>query len=152
MRRYARITPGSLVEPKDASVAFHLRGADPWLASVRVAALRRELTAQLGDQADLIDGQKVLEIRPQGVNKGCIVAEVCGEGAAAGTSVFATGDDRTDEDMFAALGNDALTIRVGPGQSRARFRVATPFELRRLLMRIARPVPQAGVAAQSATE
>ena len=139
MLRYARLTPGSIVEPKDASVAFHLRGADPRLAAVRLLALRRELTAALGPQAELMDGVKVLEVRPTGVHKGCVVTSL--SPAPAGTAaILAAGDDRTDEDMFVALPPDALTIRVGPGATRARFRVASPFELRRLLMRLARPV------------
>ena len=37
--------------------------------------------------------------------------------------MLAIGDDRTDEDLFAALPPDAITIRVGPGPTRARFRL-----------------------------
>jgi trehalose 6-phosphate synthase/phosphatase len=150
MERYAKITPGTLVEPKDASVAFHHRGADPRLASVRLLALRRELDAALGPQAELMDGHKVIEVRPAGVLKGCV-----GRDGRAGiqppVAVLAAGDDRTDEDMFAALGTDALTIRVGPGATRARFRVGSPFELRRLLMRLASADP-AGPAAAAGRE
>ena len=36
------------------------------------------------------------------------------------------GDDRTDEDLFERLGPDAVTIKVGPGPTRARYRVAGP--------------------------
>jgi trehalose 6-phosphate synthase/phosphatase len=47
--------------------------------------------------------------------------------------VVAIGDDRTDEDMFAAVPADAITVRVGPGASAARYRVADPGEVRTLL-------------------
>ncbi|MEZ5318722.1 MAG: bifunctional alpha,alpha-trehalose-phosphate synthase (UDP-forming)/trehalose-phosphatase [Vicinamibacterales bacterium] len=143
MRRYARATPGAMVEPKAASVAFHMRGADPRLASVRLDELRAELAASLGSDAELMDGHKVLEVRPAGVNKGRIVEDIL---SSRGTppAVFAAGDDRTDEDMFAVLGPDALTLRVGPGTTRARFRVATPFDLRRLLQRLIAPSRPAG--------
>ena len=50
--------------------------------------------------------------------------------------LLAAGDDRTDEDMFGALGPADLSVRVGAGNTRARFRVATPFELRALLARL----------------
>jgi trehalose-6-phosphatase len=33
------------------------------------------------------------------------------------------GDDRTDEDLFVALPPPAVTIKVGPGATHARFRV-----------------------------
>ena len=35
--------------------------------------------------------------------------------------------------MFAALPEDAVSIRIGPGATRARFRLQSPFELRRVL-------------------
>jgi trehalose 6-phosphate synthase/phosphatase len=135
MHRYARTTPGALVEPKAAAVAFHYRGADPHLASVRVPELRKELAHALGAAAELLDGHKVLEVKPTGISKARIVEAVL---AARGRvpSVLAAGDDRTDEDMFSALTENALTIRVGPGATRAKFRVSTPFELRRLLARM----------------
>ncbi len=135
MHRYARSTPGTLVEPKAAAVAFHFRGADPHLASVRVAELRSELSRALGGAAELLDGHKVLEVKPAGISKARIVEAVL---AARGRvpAVLAAGDDRTDEDMFSALGENALTIRIGAGATRAKFRVATPFELRRLLARM----------------
>jgi trehalose 6-phosphate synthase/phosphatase len=37
--------------------------------------------------------------------------------------VLAIGDDRTDEDLFAAVPPDAITIKVGPGATQARFRI-----------------------------
>jgi trehalose 6-phosphate synthase/phosphatase len=33
------------------------------------------------------------------------------------------GDDRTDEDLFAALPDGAIAVHVGPTPSRARYRV-----------------------------
>jgi trehalose 6-phosphate synthase/phosphatase len=43
------------------------------------------------------------------------------------------GDDRTDEDMFAALAPSALTVHIGPGASLAQHRIGTPADARRLL-------------------
>jgi trehalose 6-phosphate synthase/phosphatase len=74
----------------------------------------------------------VLEVRLRGVHKGTVVDRVL-ERAPKGTLFFAAGDDRTDEDLFAALPLDAISIRIGPGVTRARFRVSSPWELRRLL-------------------
>jgi trehalose 6-phosphate synthase/phosphatase len=41
----------------------------------------------------------------------------------AAMTVLAMGDDRTDEDLFTTLPPDAITIRVGPGTTQARFRI-----------------------------
>ena len=47
--------------------------------------------------------------------------------------IVAIGDDATDEDMFAALPPAAVSIRVGPGDSRAEFRVGGVADVRALL-------------------
>jgi trehalose 6-phosphate synthase/phosphatase len=132
MQRHAFRAAGTLVEQKSASVAFHYRGADPHTAAARLRALRAELTHSLGPNAEMLEGHKVLEVRLRGVHKGTVVDRVL-ERAPKGTLLFAAGDDRTDEDLFAALPASAISIRVGPGYTRARFRMSGPFELRRLL-------------------
>jgi trehalose 6-phosphate synthase/phosphatase len=132
MQRHAFRAPGTFVEPKSASMAFHYRGADPHVVSARLRALRAELNNSVGPNAELLEGNKVLEVRLRGVHKGTVVARVL-EHSAPGTLLFAAGDDRTDEDMFAALPEGAVSIRVGPGATHARLRVQNPFELRRLL-------------------
>ncbi|MET0343659.1 MAG: bifunctional alpha,alpha-trehalose-phosphate synthase (UDP-forming)/trehalose-phosphatase [Polyangiales bacterium] len=132
MKRHAFRAPGTLVEEKQSSTAFHYRGADPHVAAARLRALRAELNNALGPNAEILEGHKVLEVRLRGVNKGSVINRVL-EHAPRDTALFAAGDDRTDEDMFAALPERAMSIHVGPGVTRARFRVQTPFDLRRLL-------------------
>ncbi|MDB4985610.1 MAG: Alpha,alpha-trehalose-phosphate synthase [Myxococcaceae bacterium] len=132
MKRHAFRAPGTLVEQKSASMAFHYRGADPNVAAARLRALRAELTNALGPNAELLEGNKVLEVRLRGVHKGTVVSRIL-ERATEGTRVFAAGDDRTDEDMFDALPADSVSIRIGPGVTHARFRLHSPFELRRLI-------------------
>jgi trehalose 6-phosphate synthase/phosphatase len=132
MAKHATRTPGTFVEEKAASIAFHYRRVDPHLAEARLRSLRAELNLTLGPNAEVLEGHKVLEVRARGVHKG-IVAERVVAAAPSGSLVFAAGDDRTDEDLFAALPDDAVSVRVGPGASRAKLRVATPQELRRIL-------------------
>ena len=43
------------------------------------------------------------------------------------------GDDRTDEDLFAALPEGALAIHVGPTESRAPIRITDVAAARELL-------------------
>jgi trehalose 6-phosphate synthase/phosphatase len=47
--------------------------------------------------------------------------------------VLAIGDDRTDEDLFAALPPEAISIRVGPGPTRARYHLDGVPAVRSLL-------------------
>jgi trehalose 6-phosphate synthase/phosphatase len=116
-------TPGSLIEVKDVALAWHYRMADPEAGARRANELRLHLTQLLSNQpVEVLAGQKVVEIRPYGVHKGRIVPPLPPERWAA-TAVLAIGDDRTDEDLFAAVPPEAVTVKVGPGATRARFRL-----------------------------
>jgi trehalose 6-phosphate synthase/phosphatase len=128
--------PGSLVEEKSASVAFHFRLARPERARAVAERLRRALRpAENRGEIAVMEGHEVLEARPAGVHKG-LVAGVAGRGAVA-PAILAIGDDRTDEDLFAALPAGAITVHVGPGPSLARYRIDGPAEVRALLGRLA---------------
>jgi trehalose 6-phosphate synthase/phosphatase len=116
-------TPGSLIEVKDVALAWHYRMADPEAGARRANELRLHLTQLLSNQpVEILAGHKVVEIRPYGVHKGRIVPPLPPERLAALT-VLAIGDDRTDEDLFAAVPSDAITVKVGPGATQARFRI-----------------------------
>ncbi|HKH83382.1 MAG TPA: bifunctional alpha,alpha-trehalose-phosphate synthase (UDP-forming)/trehalose-phosphatase, partial [Gemmatimonadales bacterium] len=111
-------TPGSLIEVKSVALAWHYRMADQDAGARRANELRLHLTQMLSNQpVEILAGHKVLEIRPYGVNKGRIVPALTSERLAS-TTVLAIGDDRTDEDLFAAVPADGITIRVGPGPTR----------------------------------
>ena len=53
--------------------------------------------------------------------------------------LVAIGDDRTDEDLFAALPKGALAIHVGPQVSKAEIRLEGVTEARRLLADLLAP-------------
>ena len=126
-------TPGSLVEVKSVALAWHYRMADQEAGAHRANELRLHLTQLLSNQpVEILAGHKVIEIRPHGIHKGRIVPPLPPERLAT-TTVLAIGDDRTDEDLFAALPPDAITIRVGPGQTQARFRLENVAAVRALL-------------------
>ena len=99
----------------------------------QAAALRRELEQRLaGRPLEVIEGHKVIEVRQAAVDKGPVVREVVAR-APEGAVVVAIGDDRTDEDMFAALPPGGVAIRVGGGDSSAPFRLDSPMAVRALL-------------------
>jgi trehalose-6-phosphatase len=49
------------------------------------------------------------------------------------TATVFIGDDVTDEDGFDGLGDADLSVKVGPGESKARHRVAEPRDVSELL-------------------
>jgi trehalose 6-phosphate synthase/phosphatase len=133
LEEFAERTPGSLVEEKAASTAWHYRAADPEFADMQARELRLHLLELLSNQpVEILSGHKVIEVRPQGFHKGRIVEQVR-ERAPVGATILAMGDDTTDEDMFAALRDDAVAIHVGPGASRARLRLANVAAARNFL-------------------
>jgi trehalose 6-phosphate synthase/phosphatase len=133
LREITQRTPGSLVEVKAAALAWHYRMADPETGARRANELRLHLNQLLSNQpVEILAGNRVIEIRPYGVHKGRIVPALSPERQAA-TTIVAIGDDRTDEDLFNALPPEAITIRVGPGSTRARFRLDGVAGVRQLL-------------------
>jgi trehalose 6-phosphate synthase/phosphatase len=130
---FATRTPGSLIEEKTASLAWHYRSADPEFGEVQARELLVHLREILSNvPVEIVPGNKVIEARPHGIHKGCIVQRLL-PAIQVGTAILALGDDRTDEDLFAALPEDAFAIHVGPTASRAPLRLASVSEVRRLL-------------------
>jgi trehalose 6-phosphate synthase/phosphatase len=129
-----RRTDGAMLEEKSGSLAFHYRATEPQLSARRAAELKQQLLAHpLAGSFDVLEGNRVLEVRQRGVNKGVVVPALLeGEQEAA---VLAIGDDRTDEDLFMALPPGAVSIHVGSGQSAARFHVPDVAAVRALLRR-----------------
>ncbi|HZJ55216.1 MAG TPA: bifunctional alpha,alpha-trehalose-phosphate synthase (UDP-forming)/trehalose-phosphatase [Myxococcaceae bacterium] len=133
LEEYAARTPGALVEEKTAGLAWHHRAADPEFGAAQAGDLLLHLATLLSNApAEVLTGDHVVEIRPQGVNKGQVVQAVVAH-APRGTLVAALGDDRTDEDLFAAVPPGSISIHVGPAASRAELRVRNVTEARAFL-------------------
>lgn len=143
LERAAQATPGSHVEVKQSVLAWHWRGADPDTATRHRRTLRQHLRRLLTDEpAALLIGDHVLEVRPAGITKGRVAAELAAS-APRGTLLVAAGDDVTDDELFAALPESAVTIAVGPRPQLARYRFAGPGELRALLEGLLHATPPA---------
>jgi trehalose 6-phosphate synthase/phosphatase len=131
MADYAGRLPGSFVEEKEFTLAWHYRLADPELGPARARELADTLI-HLTETAPLhvVEGRKVIEVRPAGVNKGVAAQPFLARGY---DFVLAVGDDTTDEDLFRVLPRSAESVRVGLTSSYARFNVYDQPQLRRLL-------------------
>lgn len=126
-------TPGARLEEKYASLAWHYRLSDATVGPLQARELAAHLTDVLSNApVEVLHGEKVIEVRQLGVNKGHVVELAIGE-ASDDALVVAFGDDRTDEDMFEALPEGALAIHVGPRPSIAPYRLDSPAAARALL-------------------
>lgn len=125
-------TPGSSVEEKDFSVAWHYRGVGSGLGRRRAQELVEMLGALVNSYGlSVLDGSRVVEVKPGGVDKGSAAHRWMGRPEF--DFVFVAGDDVTDEDLFQAAPPHAWTLKVGFGPTRANFDVGGPDDLRRLL-------------------
>jgi trehalose 6-phosphate synthase/phosphatase len=136
LQLYVDRLPGALLEEKDFSLAWHFRRADPEQASQRAKELVDDLAGYTRNiDVQVLEGNKVIEIRNTGINKGVAVAEwLAGYPA---EFVLAAGDDWTDEDLFRALPPTAFTIRVGLASTAARYYMGSPAAVRRMLREMA---------------
>ncbi|MDP9036058.1 MAG: bifunctional alpha,alpha-trehalose-phosphate synthase (UDP-forming)/trehalose-phosphatase [Myxococcota bacterium] len=127
-------TPGSLVEAKTASLAWHWRMAEPELGARAARELWRRLEEQLRDESvDLVRGEKVVGVRAREVNKTRLVHRILAAAERPLPTIAAFGDESSDDDGFRALPPEAATISVGFRPATTRYRVATPQAARALL-------------------
>jgi trehalose 6-phosphate phosphatase len=123
---------GLLLEDKGHSLALHYRLA-PELAAAAREAVTQALAA-LGPAFELQSGKLVYEIKPGGRNKGTAIQEFLAEAPFAGRLPVFIGDDATDEYGFAIVNRaDGHSIKVGPGTTIARWRLADAAAVRRWL-------------------
>lgn len=129
---YVDRLPGALLEEKEFSLAWHYRRADPEQASLRAKELLDDLAGYTRNiDVQVLEGNKVLEVRNTGVSKGTAAAEWLGGQQA--DFILAFGDDWTDEDLFRALPPAACSVRVGLAQTAARYYVSSYTVVRRVL-------------------
>jgi trehalose-phosphatase len=124
---------GAWVEVKPASVVLHVREASPDHGARSAAALRARAADVTG--AHVLPGKGVVELLTRATSKALAVEELRAELDAGGV-VFA-GDDRTDEEVFTMLDGTGCSIRVGPGDTAARYRLAGPPEVLAFLVALA---------------
>ena len=133
LEQFVSATPGSLLEEKSGGFAWHYRMADPDFGTLHANKLIRRLERELeGFPVDILSGDKVIELRAQGINKGIVAASIIASQPSP-LIVVAMGDDQTDEDLFAALPEGGIGVHVGSRASRAQYRIANITAARNLL-------------------
>ena len=137
---YVDRTPGTFIEEKTYSLVWHYRNAQKGLGELRASELMNNLKYLASDKGlQLLPGDKVLEVKNMEINKGkaaVLQVEKCDY-----DFIIAFGDDFTDEDVFKALPDSAITIKVGSNVSAAKFYLRNPAEVRKLLTSFTEDVP-----------
>ncbi len=130
-------TPGTFIETKNYSLAWHYRKADPELAKIRTIELNTVLTSMVANNGlSILKGNKVIEIKSSNVNKGRVVSRLLTQDTYDFVSIF--GDDWTDEYMFEEAPESAYTIKVGFNKTKAKYQIQDTEKVRELLEKLAK--------------
>jgi trehalose 6-phosphate phosphatase len=127
--------PGLRLEDKGATLALHYRRV-PRLAGYVHRTARGMLAEALagGAALQLLSGKRIVEITPDGRDKGTAILEYLDEPPFAGRRPVFIGDDRTDELGFAAVRRRrGWAVKVGGGPTHAQYRLPDVAAVRRWL-------------------
>jgi trehalose-phosphatase len=133
LRQIVGAHPGTRLEAKPTAAVLHTRGAD---RAVAAAATQQALQGPAGwPGVHPTLGKEVVELAVTDVTKGGALRLLRAAAGPVAGGVLYVGDDVTDERAFAVLDDDAgdVTVKVGPGESLARHRIADPAAVARLL-------------------
>lgn len=135
---------GVIVEEKPFGLSVH----DRQVPDEHVSAVRETVASVCAPYTEVIvtTGKRVSEVRPTlDWNKGHAVRWIVQRwGLAPSGLIIYIGDDRTDEDAFAALGDNAITVVVADGSGSltserrtwARFKLADPGQVQKWLSKL----------------
>lgn len=136
LQLYSESTDGAWVEAKESALVWHYGAADPDFGAWQAKELLDHLEGVLSTEpAEAVAGSGIVEVKPRGVSKGKVAERVLEDAASRGAPpsfVLCVGDDRSDEDMFAAMEGVAFSphalaevfaCTVGQKPSRAPFYV-----------------------------
>jgi len=138
LQLYVDRLPGALLEEKEFSLAWHYRRADPEQSPERAKELMDDLAGYTRNiDVQVFEGNKVIEVRNAGVNKGTAAQEWLSGHTP--EFILGIGDDWTDEDLFRALPASAFSVRVGVENTAARYFLGNPGAVRRVLREMAAP-------------
>ncbi|EOA15995.1 hypothetical protein CARUB_v10004115mg [Capsella rubella] len=117
MRLYTETTDGSTIETKETALVWNYQFADPDFGSCQAKELMEHLESVLtNDPVSVKTGQQLVEVKPQGVNKGLVAERLLTTMQEKGKLldfILCVGDDRSDEDMFEVI----MSAKDGPALS-----------------------------------
>jgi trehalose 6-phosphate phosphatase len=120
--RFVEENAETLLEHKGVSLALHYRKR-PELEEAAIQLVEKTLS-EVGANVKVLRGNKVVEIRPDGEDKGSAIVRFMKEAPFSGRTPVFIGDDATDEDGFRtvnALGG--VSVKVNSGETAAAARL-----------------------------
>jgi len=143
--------PGLFFEDKGLNLAMHYRTA-PEAAPIAEAAIRA-VARDLCLRFEIQKGKMVWEVKPSGYDKGTAIEEYLDDTPFTGRTPVFVGDDLTDEVGFELVnGRGGHSIKVGPGKTRARWRLKDALAVRAFLLALVEHVDSGSTAARGRPE
>ena len=141
MQMFVIRSAGSFIEEKINTIAWHYRNTQTGLGFSRSRELLNTLSQLIQNTTlQVIDGNKVVEVRISGFDKGATALKIVNEQDP--DFVLCIGDDTTDEDMFKALEGEAYTIKVNNGASAAQYTILSQQQVLPLLNKLIAPLAE----------
>lgn len=137
MNQITEVCPGSFIEEKIYSLAWHYRNTESDAGYASSRELIRLMNNLIGTYSlKILDGNKVVEILSDSIGKGRAVKKLDERNIY--DFVLSIGDDATDEEMFEYFQNssNAYTIKVGEGETFAKFKLNDISEVISLLKKM----------------
>ncbi|HEY2722602.1 MAG TPA: bifunctional alpha,alpha-trehalose-phosphate synthase (UDP-forming)/trehalose-phosphatase [Chitinophagaceae bacterium] len=131
---------GSFIEEKTSTLAWHYRNTQVDLGFTRSRELINNLSQLIQNTPlQVIDGNRVVEVRMAGFDKGTITLKILNE--AQPDFVLCIGDDTTDEDMFKVLEDSSFigktyTIKIGSRGTAAKYTLPSQQQVLPLLTQL----------------
>ncbi|QDK45694.1 hypothetical protein DOM22_11320 [Bdellovibrio sp. ZAP7] len=124
MNDYTEKVPLSFVEKKKASLVWHFRLSPQDFAAFQSKKMDDELQLGMANQPVTVNiGKAIVEAKAIECNKGSFLRWLRQQMNS--VPFLCVGDDRTDEDMFEALGGAGVSVKVGDGQTLAQYRLSS---------------------------
>lgn len=148
MKLYTETTDGSTIETKESALVWNYLYADPDFGSCQAKELLDHLESVLANEPVTVkSGQHIVEVKPQGVNKGLVAERLLVTMRQKGMLpdfVLCIGDDRSDEDMFEVITSamagpslspvaEVFACTVGRKPSKAKYFLEDNTEILRML-------------------
>ncbi|KAK4742016.1 hypothetical protein SAY87_000017 [Trapa incisa] len=169
MKLYMETTDGSTIETKESAIVWNYQFADPDFGSCQAKELLDHLESVLANEpVSVKSGQHIVEVKPQGVNKGIVAERLLSgmrEGGALPDFVLCIGDDRSDEEMFEVIMSavegpslspvaEVFACTVGQKPSNAKYYLEDTTEILRMLQGLANAseLAAAGTANKQASQ
>ncbi len=127
-------TPGSFIDEKAHSLSWDFKKCNPSQAEIRLRELMTNLLSIVaGKPLEVLRGEKLVGVKLNTISKGKAALRILEEINKV-DFLMAIGDDWTDEEMFTALPESCISIRVGRAQnSHARYYVDSQRDVITLL-------------------